>query len=383
MAGQITIGDRFVTLRALAAELRWQLRALLHAPGWARVIARLGRWRRSLVIRRERERVVLLLCRGPLTPESPAAECVELAALPLPQHSDDPALWRSELAAALERVPDAVDRVAVTVAPELVVSRRMKLPIVALADLAEAVALEIDRITPFAPEAAVIAAAPELPAGPGGEVTVMVAAAPRALLAPLAEALQTLEVAVDDLLLAGLAGDPATIAARPPARRRLLPWLAAAAGVLVAAFVLHWPVESLRADIADARGRLSALLSEARAAAEMRDAYLARVDAVSWLKAERAARPPALALLDETARLLPEDAFLLQWSLEDERVTLIGYGREAARLIAVFDRAELLSQPRFTSALTSDARLGRERFSLELALRPAAAGQPEPKEGGS
>ncbi len=382
MAGQLTIGDRFVTLRAFAAELRWQLRALARAPACARVLARFARWRRSLVIRLERERVVLLFCRGPMAGDPASDGCVRLASLPLPQ-GDDPALWRSELAAALERVPAAVDRVVVAVAPELVVTRRIRLPPLALADLDEAVALEIDRVTPFPAGAAVIAAAPELPAGPGGEVAVAVAAAPRALLAPLSEALAALQVTVDRLMLGALDGDPDAIAARSPRRRRLLPWLAAAAGVIVAAFVLRWPIEGLRAEIADARGRLAALMGEARAAAQMRDAYLARAETVSWLKDRRAARPAALALLDETARLLPEDAFLLQWSLEDDRVTLIGYGREAARLIAIFDRAELFGQPRFTSALTSDARLGRERFSLELALRPAAGGNAQAKEGGS
>ncbi len=372
MAQGETIGTSFLSLRVLLARGIGQFRALGRLPALARWLRHLFGWRRTLVIGRRNQEVVIGVIKGPVLDARCLAAMPIAASHPWPE-GDDPETVTTILDELFQSCDRIVDRIVVVIAPELVLHRQIRLPEAALADLPAAVALEIDRLTPFPPEQVVFAAAPDWEQEARERmVTVTVAAAARKTVEPLVTALHRREIPVDTVMLDDLTMDglDAQAQIRPRWRRRLPSWLAATAGVVLAALLLRWPVAKLQDEIAQARGRLAAIMPEARAAASIRQALQEREEAISWLARTRRLRPTALALLDETARLLPQDAFLLQWSLDGERVTLIGYGREAARLIAIFDQAELLTQPRFTSALTSDTRLGRERFSLELALRP-------------
>ena len=373
MAQGETIGTGFLTLRVLLARGIGQLRGLARLPVLARWRARLFGWRRALVICRRGGEIAIGLVRGPILDARHLEDMAVVARCPWPDEDDEEAL-AAMLDERLRSCDLTVDRILVVVAPDGVLYRQIRLPEAALVDLSAAVALEIDRLTPFPPEQVVFAAAPEWGEEAGEQmVTVRVAATARKTVEPLVAALRRIGIPVDAVILGDLAMADEEARPGPRWRRSLPPLLAAAAGIVLAALLLRWPVASLEDAIAQARSQLAAIMPEARAAAAIRQALREREEAVAWLATARQRHPTALALLDETARLLPKDAFLLQWSLEGERVTLIGYGREAARLIEIFDQARLVASPRFTSALTADSRLGRERFSLELTLRPATA----------
>ncbi len=377
MAQGETIGTSFLNLRVLLARSIGRLCALGRLPVLARWRRHLFGWRRTFVICRHNTGIAIGLVKGPAM----GAHCLEtmqvIASFPWPEENAEETVT-AILGELLQSCDLAVDRILVVIAPELVLHRQIRLPEAALADLPAAVALEIDRLSPFPPEQVVFAAAPDWEEEAGEQmVAVTVAATARKIVEPLVEALHGIGIPIDAVMLGDLAMDEQEAQAQtePRWRRRLPPLLAAAAGIVLATLLLRWPVADLRDEIADARGQLAAIMPEARAAGAIRQALREREEAITWLAGTRRRRPTALALLDETARLLPQDAFLLQWSLDGERITLIGYGREAARLIEIFDQAELLTQPRFTSALTADSRLGRERFSLELTLRPPPAAE--------
>ncbi len=369
MAQGETIETSFLNLRVLLARAAGQFRALGRLPVLAHWARRLFGWRRTLVIARHSGQIVVGLHRGPAL-DGRLLEAMEtIAAAPCPEDGDDQAL-NAVLGDLLKSCDMTVDRIVAVIAPELVLHRQIHLPEAALADLSAAVAIEIDRLTPFPPDQVAFAAVPDWEQEAGERmVTVAVAATARRTVESFLEALRRLRIPVDAVLLGHLSMDGHDGRAGLRWRRNLPPLLAAAAGIVLAALLLRWPITSLRSEIADARSKLAALMPEAHAAAAIRKALSEREEAITWLAGTRRRQPTALALLDETARLLPKDAFLLQWSLDGERITLIGYGREAARLIEIFDQAKLFTQPRFTSALTADSRLGRERFSLELTLR--------------
>ncbi len=392
MAQGETIGMGFLNLRVLLARGVGQFRVLGRSPVLARWWRHLFAWRRTLVIRRCPEGIAIGLVKGPAIGGQHLKAMPVIASFPWPGE-DEKETVTAMLGEWLQSCDFTVDRILVVVAPELVLHRQVRLPEAALVDLPAAVALEIDRLTPFPPEQVVFAAAPDWEAEADEQmITVKVAATARKTVEPLVEAVRGLGIPIDAVILGDLAMDGRHTRGQsePRWRRRLPPLLAATAGLMLGALVLRWPVASLQDEIAKARNQLAAIMPEARAAASLRQALREREEAISWLAKSRRLRPTALTLLDETARLLPQDAFLLQWSLDDKRVTLIGYGREAARLIAIFDQATHLTQPRFTSALTADSRLGRERFSLELSLRspPVAEGTaddraPRPEADGS
>ncbi len=372
MAQGETIGTGFLNLRVLLARSMGQFRALGRLPALTRWRARLFGWRRALVICRRREEIAIGLVKGPFLDARHLDSMDVIARCPWPQEGDEDAV-AAILGERLRSCALTVDRILVVVAPECVLHRQIRLPEAAVADLPAAVALEIDRLTPFPPEQVVFAAAPDWEEEAGEQmVTVQVAATARKTVEPLVAALRRIAIPVDAVMLDNLAMEDREAQAEPRWRRRLPRLLAVGAGLVLAVLLLRWPLTSLESAIAQARDQLAAIMPEARAAAAIRQALREREEAIAWLAGARQRHPTALALLDETARLLPKDAFLLQWSLDGERITLIGYGREAARLIEIFDQAKLFTQPRFTSALTADSRLGRERFSLELTLRPSA-----------
>ncbi|WP_282610529.1 PilN domain-containing protein [Pelagibius sp. Alg239-R121] len=73
-------------------------------------------------------------------------------------------------------------------------------------------------------------------------------------------------------------------------------------------------------------------------------------------------------VLDDVTRLLPDDTWLSQMRLIEDRLEVTGYSQDAAKLIAIFDGSALFTEPKFRSPVTRDQRSGVERFSLTLKL---------------
>ena len=71
-------------------------------------------------------------------------------------------------------------------------------------------------------------------------------------------------------------------------------------------------------------------------------------------------------ILDDMTRLLPDDTWLSQLRLVENRLEITGYSKDAAKLIAVFDASLLFANPKFRSPVTRDQRSGVERFSMTL-----------------
>jgi len=73
-------------------------------------------------------------------------------------------------------------------------------------------------------------------------------------------------------------------------------------------------------------------------------------------------------LLDELSRLLPDSDWLSSWSISENTMKLSGYSLDPAATLRLVERSRLLSDARFTSPLTMDPQLGKERFSLEAVV---------------
>ena len=63
-------------------------------------------------------------------------------------------------------------------------------------------------------------------------------------------------------------------------------------------------------------------------------------------------RPPAAAVAEEVARLLPDDAWLQELDIEDKTVRLVGTARHATDLIRIFSKSRLFSNVEFEAPLT-------------------------------
>ncbi|MGG5811778.1 PilN domain-containing protein [Falsiroseomonas sp. CW058] len=265
------------------------------------------------------------------------------------------------------------------VVPEAWVLRRaLRLPEAAAARLDAVLAFELEAQLPLSAEeilwtARVLRPLPEL-----GRIEVEVAVLPRHLVAPLAARLREAGVT------AALAAMPApgawpAIALDPlsPPRRS---WQGVATGALAgvsAALALHLLVADHQARDALARG-LEARAAEARAAATRAQALEAEVAELRARLAAAAglrARPPAVAVLEEAARRLPDGAWLTELRLSGEALVLTGHAAAPDALVAQLGASPLFREVRFAAPVT---RGGEAADRVQLSLRVVLPDRAEP-----
>lgn len=289
--------------------------------------------------------------------------------------------WRAvaPLDARGARLLSAEAEVTLAVPPDWVLRRTLRLPEAAEARLDAVLGFEIEQHIPFAASEVVWSArvAQRLPEQQ--RIEVEVAILPRRLVAPAAARLRALG------LKANLSARPDPQSAWPslsleqlsPAGRRWRPMAEAALAGLAALLVLHLALGELR------RGEAMAAAVEARAAAARGDAerVLALDTEAAALRARfalaaeiRGGRPPAGAVLDEVARLLPDEAWLTEFRLTGEQLVIAGFAARADGLIGLLDASSMLREVRFAAPVTRDRPDAPERFQVAMrVVIPAAA----------
>lgn len=313
-------------------------------------------------------------------------ELRDLGSLPLPEPQPETAL--DYVAAADD------DPLAPVLAPALAdlprwlllpaasaLRRRLVLPAAAGDRLHEVLRFEIDRQTPFAADQVAFDAR-VLGRRGDSQIDVELVAVPLAALAARRQALGALSRTLAGIDVAGADGVPLGVNLLPAGERRGVadPWrgwnLALGAVALVALAAALWQLLDNRRDAADAfEQALAPQAEQARRVAMQRQQLQAIVEGQAYLDRARAERPPAVAVLDELARRLPDNTYLEKVSIEGERLLIIGLSGEASSLVRRLEGAELWRAPALTGALQPDPRSGRDRFTLtaELGRRAPAA----------
>lgn len=262
--------------------------------------------------------------------------------------------------------------------------RRLVMPAAAADRLRDVAGYEIDRQTPFAADA-VAYDARVLRRRDDGQLDVELVVVPRT---KLDEQLAQLGAAAAQLAGADLAdadGEPIGVNLLPPPlrRRRDDPargWNLVFAVVCVAATAAM--LSTVLRNREDAARRLQAHAAQQAAAARLvsqqRAALVALVEGRAWILRERAARPQAVAVLDQAARRLPDDTWLDKLAIDNGRVLMIGRSAQASALVARMEGAPQWRSPALTGTLQPDPRSGRDRFTLaaELAIAPAPGAAP-------
>lgn len=296
--------------------------------------------------------------------------------------------------AALE--PGAGDPLAAVLAPRTVelprwlllpahvgLRRHLTLPEAAADRLHDVLGFEIDRQTPFA--ASDVRYDHRVLGRRGdGQIDVELVVVPRAAIDAQLAALGPVAPTLAGIDLAGEAGPLGVDLIDATGRRRRgdpqarLQWLIAGVAVLLTAFGL-WQMRENRAAAADAlEARVASEATRARAASAQRQQLADLREGMAFLQAQRAARPLAVAVLDELARRLPDSTSLEKAAIEGDRVLLIGLSTEASALVGQLSGSNLWRAPALAGALQNDPRTRADRFTLtaELVPPPAASAAP-------
>jgi general secretion pathway protein L len=111
---------------------------------------------------------------------------------------------------------------------------------------------------------------------------------------------------------------------------------------------------------------------------ERSDAAVADLGRLQKLKREHI---PAIQVLEELTRLLPDTVWLSDFRLEGDTLDISGLAKSGAALPPLFERSAIFADAVLTAPLTLDPREDKERFSLRVRIRQAAASRVSQAEG--
>ena len=250
--------------------------------------------------------------------------------------------------------------------------RRVDLPEATQENLGEVLAFEMDRFTPFRAEDVYFSYTLVGRDREAERIEVDLDVAPRFAVDPILEVLakarfrpQRVEVAGG---FAGAAGRPnllPELAARPEARwRRRVVGMLAVVFVALAVTAAYLPLQQKRETLR----QLEAELDEYRERAEETERLRGQLETLQaqqgYLAEERATTPMVVVLLKEVTERLPDDTWLLSFSVAEDDLSLSGYAPRATSLIATLEASPYFEGIEFAAPVTLDPRTNRERFTL-------------------
>lgn len=265
-------------------------------------------------------------------------------------------------------------------------ARPLELPRGAEPYLAGIVRAQIDRLTPWSADAALFGWTP--PEEISGErIRLLVAATPRAAIAPLLERLKALEpgpiqvsailetptgptpIALLDLAGAG-AGDDRRI------RSVLMGLLAGAAFLATAALLVSgFAVSSLDEDLAAIEQKID---TTRRVLMAGRDGSSGGGAVLRALEQRKRELPAATLALEDLSRVLPDDTYITDLEFNGDRVRIAGVSAAPARLIVLLEQSGRFSGATFVAPTTPLPKGKAERFDIEAQMVAAGARRPEP-----
>ena len=90
---------------------------------------------------------------------------------------------------------------------------------------------------------------------------------------------------------------------------------------------------------------------------------------------EKRDRPVSLAILDEVTRRIPDGSWLLRFIVKDGELRIIGFAGEPSRLVRNLEESPMLSSVRFAAPVTRDPRLQMDRFNLTAKIGSEAVSE--------
>jgi general secretion pathway protein L len=256
-----------------------------------------------------------------------------------------------------------------------VLAKTLTLPLAAQAELAQVLAFEMDRETPFKAEEIYWSHRIRSVERDSGQLSVRLLLVTKASLAPLLAALgaagivpRRAEIADGPdagayLPLDGNGGDLSRLS------RRLVRPLAACCAVLALAAVVT-PFLRQSSTLAALDRRVAAARAQAAEAGRLRKEITRLSAGANLIDAEREKAVQPLAVLAEATRVLPDDTYLSELELRGGKVTLSGRSSAAARLIGALAATGTFRNPAFSAPVTRLEAQHTEVFTIVTEAGP-------------
>ncbi|HSA80702.1 MAG TPA: PilN domain-containing protein [Geminicoccaceae bacterium] len=134
--------------------------------------------------------------------------------------------------------------------------------------------------------------------------------------------------------------------------------------VILAATAAYIPMQQKEQSLSSYQARIEQIREQADEVNRLRIEVSETLESTQLLASQRQGRPTVIAVLDEITQLLNDDTWLIELKADGDHLVISGYSDAASALVALLDASELLAEVRFNAPVTPDPSLGKERFSL-------------------
>lgn len=259
-----------------------------------------------------------------------------------------------------------------------VLAKHLRMPAAAEDNLAQVLAFEMDRQTPFKADQVYAdqrVASRDLAAR---TLSVEFAVVPKPVLDSALTALAPLDCPLDGV--DGWSGAPG--AARlgfnflPLAQRvhrrnlrlRLNLALSAAALLLLVMVMSQW-VDNRQAALDKMTAAVTAMQKQATQVTTLRKGLASSIEGASFLMRKKVTTPSIVALLNDVTHALPDDTYLERFSLDvNNQLALGGQSEHAAKLLETVGKIDHVKDASFQGVIQPDARTKKERFNIAATL---------------
>jgi general secretion pathway protein L len=314
-----------------------------------------------------------------IAPVGPIADGPEIVAVSLRRNGRENPLGRYGLATGdLLDLPRPADNPAVLRLAEAdVLSKTVTLPLAAERDLAQVLAFEMDRETPFNAEEVFWTHSTVRRDQQRGRLSARLLLVPRARLSTLLDALGKAGIlpkraeigdGPDRGLFLPLDAGGGRLAAATG--RPLLRWPAAALCVGLAAAVIATPLVRQASTLADLDQEIVAGRSAAAEAEKLRREIERLSGSAELIDSERDKAGRPLLVLAALTRMLPADTYLTEFRQQQQKVTVSGRSAGASRLIGALSAGDELRNPSFAAPVTRIEAIRAEVFSITAEVAP-------------
>jgi general secretion pathway protein L len=140
------------------------------------------------------------------------------------------------------------------------------------------------------------------------------------------------------------------------------------AACLLLGLWIYMPLRNQQIFLADLEIRLDKARAEATQATSLTDRVSEMADRSRFVMAQKRDRFAIMDLLNEVTRLLPDDTWVLQFGRRGNQMTVSGYSVKPSSLIGILEDSRMFTEVRFSSPVTADPRVGRERFNISAVV---------------
>jgi general secretion pathway protein L len=263
--------------------------------------------------------------------------------------------------------------------------RRVELPKAAPGDLRRMLDFDLERATPFRLGDVYTARMPTGEAGAKGRQRLRQLVVKREAVDPLiadVKAAGLVPAFVDCWQTTPASGLPVNFLeadARPRSglgRHITAPRALAALVLLLAGLAGMLSLSRHEAALEQIRAETAKLRTRAAGVRDTMEKSAAAVADLARLQRMKLGQVPAVEVLEELSRLLPDTVWLTDLRIEGDVIDVTGLAKSGAALPPLFVGSALFSDAALTAPVTLDQREDKERFSLRIRIRPPAAPQP-------